>query len=526
MYHLLVVDDEITSRNGLLRNIKGMNLGFAKTETADDGVHALELALRFRPDIVLTDVRMPRMDGIEMSYKLREMYPDVIIIFMSGYSDKEYLKSAIHLKAVNYVEKPVENEELEKSLRQALDMLDEMHRASSLQKDYQKMVSNLSLLGNELALRLTSAYRHKDKEFDYSLLGLDPSSCFTTILIRLFPENGCSIPSLFPVWERTAVQITRFLEQNHLQGIFAVKDDSYLVLHLAYSREQSAFITREYLTFFLSTLILLWDHNRYCIAVGSQADGIGQVFRSYGDAVMTMQQMFFTGYDQILFTAPSMKPAYTFRPELMEELHQHLLEENRMQAAGLLDDLCAELALYPATLSSNIRDYFYHLLTVISDTAQELLLNAFFDRTDAGELWNQLNRANTLQEIRQYSQTLLDSFFTMCGNVRSGSSNVLRIKNYIAANYRSSDLSVKQISDVMYMSLAYMCSIFKAETGITINQYITDIRLEDAKQLLRNKSYNISEVAAAVGFNDSQYFAKIFKKKTGLTPSMYKETQQ
>lgn len=525
MYHLLVVDDEITSRNGLIRNIKNMNLRFAKTETADDGVHALELALRFRPDIVLTDVRMPRMDGIEMSYKLREMYPDVIIIFMSGYSDKEYLKSAIHLQAVNYVEKPVENEELEKSLRQALDMLDEMHRNSSLQQDYQKMVSNFSLLGNELALSLTSAYRHKEKSFDYSLLGIDPDSFFTTILIRLFPQNGCSIQSLFPVWERTTAQITHFLDQNHLHGIFAIKDDSYLVLHLAYSKAQSTSMTTEYISFFLSTLVPLWEQNRYCVAVGSQTEGIDQVFHSYGDAVLTMQQMFFTGYDKLLFTLPSMKPAYSFRPELIGELHQHLLHESMPQALSLLDDLCAELLLYPATLPSNIRDYFYHLLTVIPDTAEELLLNAFFDRIDAGDLWNQLNRANTLFEIKQYSQSLLDSFFAMCSKVRNGSSNVLRIKNYIAANYRNSDLSVKQISEAMYMSLAYMCSIFKNETGITINQYITDIRLEDAKHLLKNKSYNISEVAAAVGFNDSQYFAKIFKKKTGVTPTAYKETQ-
>lgn len=524
MYHLLVVDDEITSRNGLIRNITAMNLGFNRTETADDGVHALELARHFRPDIVLTDVRMPRMDGIEMSYKLRELYPDVIIIFMSGYSDKEYLKSAIHLQAVNYVEKPIENEELETSLRQALHILDEMHRTSSLKQDYQKVVSNLSLLGNELALRLTSAYRHGQEDFDYSLLGIDPAACFTTILIRLFPEKDGCISSLFPIWERTAAQITHFLTQNHLHGIFAVKDDSCLVLHIAYSKAQSLSVTKEYITFFLSTLIPLWNQNRYCIAVGSQSEGIDQIVLSYQDAVMTMQQMFFAGYDSILFSGAGIRPAYSFSPELFGELKKHLLSENRTQASRLLDDLCAQLSLCPTTLPSNIRDYFYHLLTVISDTAQELMLNAFFDCIDPGELWNQLNRANTLTEIRQYSQSLLDAFFTMYKDVRSGSSNVLRIKNYIADNYRSSDLSVKQISEVMYMSLAYMCSIFKTETGITINQYITDVRLEAAKQLLKNKSCNISEAAAAVGFNDSQYFAKIFKKKTGLTPSMYKET--
>ena len=113
MVKILIVDDESYTREGILETIPWEDLSITEVKEAFDGINALEILESYEPDIILTDVRMPRLNGIELSFKAREIYPNCSIIFMSGYSDKEYLKSAIHLKAISYVEKPIDLYELD-----------------------------------------------------------------------------------------------------------------------------------------------------------------------------------------------------------------------------------------------------------------------------------------------------------------------------------------------------------------------------------------------------------------------------
>ena len=114
---LLIVDDEELTRTGVITSLDWASLGIDEVLQADDGVHGLETARRCKPEIILCDVRMPRMDGISMLERLEKFLPDTVPIFMSGYSDKEYLKAAIKLKAVNYIEKPFSISEIETAIR-------------------------------------------------------------------------------------------------------------------------------------------------------------------------------------------------------------------------------------------------------------------------------------------------------------------------------------------------------------------------------------------------------------------------
>ena len=120
---LLIVDDEELTRTGVITSLDWASLGIDEVLQADDGVHGLETARLCKPEIILCDVRMPRMDGISMLERLEKFLPDTVPIFMSGYSDKEYLKAAIKLKAVNYIEKPFSISEIETAIREARELL-------------------------------------------------------------------------------------------------------------------------------------------------------------------------------------------------------------------------------------------------------------------------------------------------------------------------------------------------------------------------------------------------------------------
>ena len=147
---LLIADDEKLTREGIRGNLDLQSLGITQVFLADDGIHGLETGLREHADIVLTDVRMPRMNGVQMAEKLLAAQPDTVIIFMSAYSDKEYLKAAIKLKAVSYVEKPLDMEELASAVREAVENCRTMSTRQVAARSHEKeLLGHLSMLLTE-----------------------------------------------------------------------------------------------------------------------------------------------------------------------------------------------------------------------------------------------------------------------------------------------------------------------------------------------------------------------------------------
>lgn len=140
---VLIVEDEVLTREGLLMSIPWEELGIKEVLTAEDGEEGLERAAVQEPDIVMTDVRMPRMDGITMAFEIRKKNKKCRFIFVSGYCDKDYLKSAIHLSAVNYIEKPIEIEEVIAALKQAMKQITEQRRQEEIEAEYRKQFHGL-----------------------------------------------------------------------------------------------------------------------------------------------------------------------------------------------------------------------------------------------------------------------------------------------------------------------------------------------------------------------------------------------
>ena len=522
----MVVDDEIISREGIIRNINKRNLDISVIKQADDGVHALLLAQNYHPDIVLSDVRMPRMDGIEMAYKLREADPDVKIIFMSGYSEKKYLKSAIHLRALSYVDKPIDYDELEKVLVEAIQMVHDERKKREETDIHERLAKNFPLIKNEIALKLITNYHDSGKPFDYSLLGIQPESDFVTVLIQLLHKENITNHDYFTLMEDTMEQLMFNLEAHGLVGIPTIKDDYYILLHIACPAHNPHLLKKENILKIFSNLVPLWNNIDYFVAVGRQVSGIGNVSESYRSAVLALQKLFFVGFNQILFSDNEKVDSYLFLDEKIKEFRKYLLQDNEEHAISLIHNLTKELTLYTNTLASNIKNYFYRMLLQLYETSRDLFLDTFLAIHDYNQSWQILIKFNTLSELETYTLEQIGLFFEYRNKKRDNSSKVLQIKSYIASNYLDSNLSVKQISEYSFISMAYMCSMFKQETGNTINQYITNLRIEKAKELLKNKSYNISDVAELVGISDSQYFARIFRKNVDMTPTMYKETYQ
>ena len=183
---LLIVDDEELTRTGVISSINWEELGITEIFQADDGINGLQMAQTYRPEIILCDVRMPRMDGITMLERLESILPDSIPVFMSGYSDKEYLKAAIKLRAVNYIEKPLNPGEISETIKEAVRLHNQKlhsHRAETLHS---------METASKLALSLTVPFSSQKEEIarltEELSLKLSPSSCFTSLILHMSPS--------------------------------------------------------------------------------------------------------------------------------------------------------------------------------------------------------------------------------------------------------------------------------------------------------------------------------------------------
>lgn len=526
MVKLLVVDDEITSRDSLIRNIKKMDFDISFIEQADDGIRALEIASWYYPDIVLTDVRMPRMDGIQMSYKLKETCPGAKIIFMSGYSDKEYLKSAIQLRALNYVEKPIDYEELSSALKEAIGLILQERKNLESAHIHEKLAKNFPLLRNELAIKMINSFKFSREQFDYTLLGIQPGWDFVTVLIQII-NNGSLTPfGFYSSLENTVNSVTGLLESKGLTGLASIKDNEYILIHIAGSPDKKHLLGTDFLEKYLQDLHKVLDNIDFFAAAGKQVHGIENVPESYNSAVLTLQRCFFTGYRTILFYTDNFLKPFTFNEDTIKEFKHLVFNEDKEKTVNLVRSLSSALRQHNNTLANHVKEFFHRMILQLFDLADELELEVFIENNDRNQLWQNISNFYTLIEVEEFCINRIEFFLHCRREKRDNKGKILQIKRFIENNYMNNDLSVKMISEHTFLSLAYMCSVFKQETGATINQHITDYRIEKARELLKNRSYNISDVAENVGFSDSQYFAKTFKKKTGLTPSEYRELRQ
>lgn len=360
-YSVLVVDDEKMPREILRDRLPWAELGVARVDVAEDGAQALELARAHRPDVVLSDVKMPRMNGLELAGAVREMYPECQFVFLSGYTDKEYLKGAIKLRAASYVEKPIDLEEVASVLREV---------TAELKKS-----------------------RRPDPDLVFYR---GPQGDLTT------PNNG-----------------------------------------QVYVYEKAVF----------TALGHLIRHKR-------KAETMELTARLYRD----------------------IRRCEGTPPEVVRNLYCQIV-----------------FALLSAAESRGI--------TAVTQQGDYLLYTAA--------------KQPTLLQLWQALTAALETYFQAVE--RNAQDLVTRVDEYLEAHLSDSTLTVQAVAGDLGFVHTYLCSAYKKNSGRTVNQKLTELRMERAKALLADPSRKLYEVAHAVGYADGKYFVKLFTKEVGIPPRLYRE---
>jgi len=512
---ILIIDDEKLSREGLLHNIDWDSLRINEVILAEDGQKGITLAQQHCPEIILSDIRMPHMNGIQMAEKIHEILPDTCIIFISGYSDKEYLKAAIKLKAIRYVEKPIEQKEIEDALREAVQQIEIAKHSRHAELSHQReqssqlaltIIQKEGLDASKEILTLTRSLNLTIKENTY----------FTTCLVEFqTPISTLSSQALGTLLQ----EVSQMLAKLELSEIYAYKNDRYLILHIYGMKKPSDAILEKCCTYLQTHLSAFCN---FFIAMGKTVCGIRQVYQSYISAAILLQSSFFREYNEILTDNEQKTDSQLLKDQILP-FSMALSEKNIQKARQIIDGLFADLRNCQTLLQGQVKDIYYQYFMQIQNylTTNQIWTTEQNQATES--IWESISRCPTLKELHTMLCHKLEMLSESLENATLESSLVFQIKSFICKNYSIDSLSVKDIGEHVYLSPSYVCTLFKNETGVTLNQYLTEYRIEMAKQLLCDKQYKIADISSKVGYSDSSYFGKAFKKSIGLSPTEYRE---
>lgn len=518
MVKVVIVDDEEITRNGLAEFIDWDGLGVQIAGKAADGVEALELVKNVLPDIILCDVRMPRMDGITLAKQIKDLYPECKIIFLSGYSDVEYLKSAIKIKAVDYVEKPVDIEELEKLISRTVLLCKEEKDRKHLE---QELLLNVERSIPYLRSKLVeSLLRGGDIDFDsirnnLRFIGIDfPLEGSYLCCVADFQDPSKAEGSLGVINETIAGHIPVYISTN-VNGqtviIFTLSSSSGLPLISACCSEAVKAVKGA-----LKTDVT--------VGMGSVVHCAADIAHSYANALEALRYLFYHGRNAVIRyndVAGSSSPTLIFDKQQYTLLEDCLKKKNIDSASEIVENIIMDLEKNNSSNIDQVRKGLFNIYLLISSIYIE---NIFEIENNNDILRARLFMTGELSTIRKFIRSKLMAIEYRITLEKSSSvkSVIKRIEDYIEQNYNR-DISINSISNEVYLTPTYLCLLFKKEKGETINEHITRLRVAKAKEFLRDRRVKLYEVACKVGYHDSNYFAKVFKKITGLNPSDYRD---
>lgn len=536
MYKLIIVDDEPTVRFGLRSYFNWNDYGIEVVAEAEDGEEGLQAVERFLPDLILTDVRMLHMDGIAMAAEIRSRHPHIKIVFVSGHDDADYLKSALQVSAVDYIFKPVNMQELQTVVERVLHALQEEQTERRLIADMQeKLTQSMPLLREKFLMSvirdgIPRPERIRER-LDFLGLGLPLEASYWVILLRI--DDSAEVIDKRTERDRqllayAILNICQELIGRFMKG-YAFENQSGEYIGILYGSgekeglEDQLFLLAEEMRENLAR----WLKISVTIGVGERVNRLQALPQSYNRAREAADQKWYLGKNRII-TMDSLETgdgdSYRFEPVQIERLNSAL-------KAADLAAVMAELSDWFERLARNRRDGFRYgriMSLELILLSNRLLLELHIPTRDleerSTELWEQIFQQETIADLRQ----LLDSHMTeVCRQIhekRSGRArNVIeRIKAVMDQRY-AENLTVSDIAESVYLSSTYVSLLFKQETGETVYEYLTKVRIERAKELLRDARIKFYEICDAVGYSDPSHFSKIFKKYTGLTPSAYRD---
>lgn len=510
MYRVLIVDDELIVREGLKQFVKWNELGFEVVGEASNGEKAFELVYDLKPHVVLTDIKMPVCTGIELMKKIKQTGIETSIIILSGYDEFDYAKAALEVGAVDYILKPPDLVKLTEIL-------------TKLKLDFEKksildrqVTEALNILRDKFLLKLAAGTLSRNELSEgtqkYNLVF--DSDGYNTMIIQAGDEHK---ELFFDLSVKKDIEKIcsgygkGYAFENNDEGIAVIAGSSNIV-------EDIASVAAEIKQYFDSRPSKITA----TICIGSPANEVLQICKSYEAAKKTLELKFALGNDRIIF------------PEDINGLPKQEAEEN--------DSLENKfLCLLQAKDLNGLRALVSHFLTAGAEKEAayrkyrflENILRKYLEKIDI-RITDMPGEKCLNHKSMPYKETVNDlgsSFVDLCEKVFGYMDSVNKkvpnklvrdIQCFVKENI-GKDISLEIIADRFNMHPMYVSKAFKKETAMNFIDYITNVRIQKARELMYDTNDKNYEISKKVGYYSPKHFSRVFKSVTGVTPKEYRK---
>lgn len=498
---ILIADDEDYTREGLVDAVHWEEYEIDEVMQAVNGAEAVRIAKWFLPDIILTDVRMPQIDGIEFATKVLGWNPDCRIIFMSGYMEIEYLKSAIRLAAIDYIEKPIAIPVLCEALKRAVHDIRQKSRSDTVTQ------AGIEFQQYRLFNLLTSKETERKSLEKLAEEMAFPLSQHMHCIVLQIPGEAAGR-------EEQMARAAELIRSSFFSVVGSYhREKRQYEFVLSYSeKEQYRFPS------FYQKLLAEFPATR--LGIGMDTGNFKNVYNSYRTACMAINCAFYQEEERFFQIDEEILQKNYIEPGIYGEFLQ-ILSDHPQKLPEWFERLFEQLCHHKYYHKEQVYTLMVSFLTAIYKKYPEIY------GADTG-IWKEeqipacVREMDFLYEIKEFVMGLLE-YLKEKQQEQSGYGRIIRgVMDYVAEHYGEEDLSVVQIAEHLHFSAVYLNVLFKQEMKMTLKQYLSHYRLERAKRMLEQDYDKITEIAEKCGYANANYFAKVFREATNMSPAEYR----
>lgn len=514
MYKVMLVDDEALILNGLKALIEWEELELSIENTALNGVEALQKFKENPVEIVVTDITMPKMNGLELIKKIKEIDSGTKFIILSGYDEFSYAKQAIALGIENYILKPINEEELEATLVNIINKIKVSTEVPVLEG------KKLEILRENILYRwvINSISINELEERDF-ILGLSLNlNFYTAAVLKLYnemlqPEDIYSVYSYIKSETEQWKNCTVFRDLHN--NIIFLKGGS--LEECNYLKEQMEAL--------VDKLMREKQINSF-VTVGSTERGSKNVSISYDSAVILQDYVLIYGYNKVVTYSEYNKKYQSDNAKVdIEEFNKLVLSKDINAIEVYIDNIFNTICSYENVTPDFIQNTAIRMLNVLNRINRELKLSDENGEEDLKKLILYIFNSRSTDEIKN---KIIEKSIELISKMQITSNKlspiIQQVVSYVKNNY-SEEISLKTLGFKYNINPSYLGQIFNKEVGEPFSEFLNRIRNEKAKDLLLNTNMKINDIADEIGYIDASYFYRKFKEHFGVSPNTMRSSK-
>lgn len=522
----MITDDEIQIRKGLRMKVDWKDEGFEIVQEASNGQEALALLQTTEVDVVLTDIRMPKMDGIELAKRCNEEFPHIKVIVLSGYSEFEYVRSTMKEGVKDYLLKPVAPDELVEVLRKVRKEIEDEKKKLAESAQIRWLAStHLQEVQEQYLLHLV-----KEEWFELNMvherlrqLHLEELSHervkvrFLSVEMREYDENPARLKEMWLPFKMLCKEIV----QTHT-GTYTFYDPSHpnmiQLIHLIESNNDSTTTLVKEIQKNVKSLLNV----ETVIGIGNMVSGIREFKTGYISSLLAWSQSQIGSLSQVIDETEIKEEIFEFPVDFERKLTNAIENADFPSFKEKLNNFMGETEKQSILSFSYMANRVLFLLGSLAkkyDMETKDIQNTLWNCQQS--IWELNSQRKVIKHLYQLAESIIEK--VRLTRFSNGKLIVDSIRNYLDKHY-ANEISLTTLSELFHINSAHLSETFKNHIGKNFSDYLVNVRIEKAKQYLNDKELKIIDVANLVGFSSSGYFSTVFKKHVGQTPVEFRNS--